>query len=60
MILNVAMISCPLNDCTNRIYGVFDDLFVCDVMFVFNWAPRKNTLCNWPPSINVLINKVNR
>ncbi len=32
-----------------------------DIVYLyFRWAPRKNTLCNWPPRINVLINKINR
>ncbi len=40
MTLNVTMISCLLNDCTNRNY-VFYDLFMSTFMLVFNRAPRK-------------------
>ncbi len=54
MILNVAMISGLLNDCTNRnnnlciLWIGHICLYACS-----NWAPWKNTLCTWPPSINM-------
>ena len=51
MLLNVAMISCLLNNCTNKL-KLFYDLFMSAFIYAcFNWAPRKNTL--WPASINV-------
>ncbi len=53
MNLNEAVISCLLDDCTNRNCNVFYESFM-SVFYACNiWAPRKNTLCNWPPRINI-------
>ncbi len=55
MILNAAVtvVSCLLNDCTNRNCNVFYDLFMSAFYAGFNRAPRKNTLCIWPPRTNM-------
>ncbi len=54
--LNVAMISCLLNNRTHRNYNdyAFHNLFISDLMFVLIGRQGRITWCNWQPSINVL------
>ncbi len=46
LILNVVTMSWLLKDCINKKCNVVC-LILC--ICIFNWAPRKNTLCNCPP-----------